>query len=201
MSHLNEYRGHALVTNTSLGIGAAIASRLLHDDRHVTGLDRAEKTISAPYFASLTHDLLDADAVRSALVAIEVDPFVHAAGFMRVGELGSLDLAAGTDMWGVNVAAAMSLASAYPAKGEFVLLATATPMLVDSGRGSVPRVSPDRPLCPARGNRCDHRVSVVQRGCRDHGPTARDLWWVVSVICRATPRIQAPQQLNHIGRL
>jgi NAD(P)-dependent dehydrogenase (short-subunit alcohol dehydrogenase family) len=104
MSHLNEYRGHALVTNTSLGIGAAIASRLLHDDRHVTGLDRAEKTISAPYFASLTHDLLDADAVRSALVAIEVDAFVHAAGFMRVGELGSLDLAAGTDMWGVTVA-------------------------------------------------------------------------------------------------
>src|ERR1700726_265630 len=72
MSHLNEYRGHALVRNTSLGIGAAIASRLLHDDWHVTGLDRAEKTISAPYFASLTHDLLDA---RSALVAIEVDAF------------------------------------------------------------------------------------------------------------------------------
>ena len=118
MSHLNEYRGHALVTNTSLGIGAAIASRLLHDDWHVTGLDRAEKTISAPYFASLTHDLLDADAVRSALVAIEVDPFVHAAGFMRVGELGSLDLAAGTDMWGVNVAAAMPLASACPAERE-----------------------------------------------------------------------------------
>ena len=72
MSPLNEYRGHALVRNTSLGIGAAIASRLLHDDWHVTGLDRAEKTISAPYFASLTHDLLDA---RSALVAIEVDAF------------------------------------------------------------------------------------------------------------------------------
>jgi hypothetical protein len=72
MSPLNEYRGHALVRNTSLGIGAAIASRLLYDDRHVTGLDRAEKTISAPYFASLTHDLLDA---RSALVAIEVDAF------------------------------------------------------------------------------------------------------------------------------
>jgi 3-oxoacyl-[acyl-carrier protein] reductase len=118
MSHLDEYRGHALVTNTSLGIGAAIASRLLHDDWHVTGLDRAEKTISAPYFASLTQDLLDADAVRGALVAIEVDPFVHAAGFMRVGELGSLDLAAGTDMWGVNVAAAMSLAALTPRRAN-----------------------------------------------------------------------------------
>jgi nucleoside-diphosphate-sugar epimerase len=198
MSHLNEYRGHALVTNTSLGIGAAIASRLLHDDWHVTGLDRAEKTISAPYFASLTHDLLDA---RSALVAIEVDAFRSWGRFHARRRTWQLRPSAGTDMWGVNVATAMSLASAYPAKGEFVLLATATPMLVDSGRGSVPRVSPDRPLCPARGNRCDHRVSVVQRGCRDHGPTARDLWWVVSVICRATPRIQAPQQLNHIGRL
>jgi hypothetical protein len=72
MSHLNEYRGHALVTNTSLGIGAAIASRLLYDDRHVTGLDRALS--GAPYFASLTPDLLDADAIRNALVAIEVDP-------------------------------------------------------------------------------------------------------------------------------
>ena len=202
MSHLNEYRGPALVTNTSLGIGAAIASRLLYDDRNVTGLDRALS--GAPYFASLTHDLLDADAVRSALVATKVDAFVHAAGFLRVGELGSLDLAAVADMWGVNVAAAMPLASACSAEGELVLIATATPMLVDSGRGSVPHVSPDRPLCPARGNRCDHRVSVVRRGCRDHGPTARDLWWVVSVICRATrgkPRIQVPQQLNHIGRL
>jgi NAD(P)-dependent dehydrogenase (short-subunit alcohol dehydrogenase family) len=37
----------------------------------------------------------------------------------------------------------MSLASAYPAKGEFVLLATATPMLVDSVRaGAACHASP-----------------------------------------------------------
>ena len=50
MSPLNEYRGHALVTNTSLGIGAAIASRLLHDDRHVTGFRSRRKDYQRPLF-------------------------------------------------------------------------------------------------------------------------------------------------------
>jgi nucleoside-diphosphate-sugar epimerase len=127
MSHSNAHRGHALVTGASSGIGA---SRLLHDDWYVIGLDRTEPTINAPRFSSLTLDLLDAEDVHSALDTIKVNAFVHAAGFMRVGELGSLDLAAGTDMWRVNVAAAMlladTLAPKLPRGGRIVLIGSRT---------------------------------------------------------------------------
>jgi NAD(P)-dependent dehydrogenase (short-subunit alcohol dehydrogenase family) len=102
----------------------------LHDDWYVIGLDRTEPTINAPRFSSLTLDLLDAEDVHSALDTIKVNAFVHAAGFMRVGELGSLDLAAGTDMWRVNVAAAMlladTLAPKLPRGGRIVLIGSRT---------------------------------------------------------------------------
>ena len=109
MNHANQHRGHALVTGASSGIGVAIASRLLRDGWYVTGLDRTEPIINGPYFSPLMLDLSDADAVRCALCTLKVNDLVHAAGILRFGELGSLDFAAGTDMWRVNVAAAMLL--------------------------------------------------------------------------------------------
>jgi NAD(P)-dependent dehydrogenase (short-subunit alcohol dehydrogenase family) len=126
MKQINQHPGHALVTGSSSGIGAAITSRLLHDGWSVTGLDRSEPTIDAPHFSSLIVDLFDTDAVRSALGNIQVDALVHAAGILRVGQLGSLDLGAGTDMWRVNVAAAMLLADilapGLPRGGRIVLI-------------------------------------------------------------------------------
>jgi NAD(P)-dependent dehydrogenase (short-subunit alcohol dehydrogenase family) len=130
MTHSTANNGHALVTGASSGIGAAIASRLLHDGWQVTGLDRTEPTINANHFSSLTIDLLDADDLRSTLAPIQVNAFVHAAGFMRVGNLGSLDLAAGEDMWRVNVGAAVlladTLAPKLPRGGRIVLVGSRT---------------------------------------------------------------------------
>jgi hypothetical protein len=129
MNHANQHRGHALVTGASSGIGVAIASRLLRDGWYVTGLDRTEPIINGPYFSPLMLDLSDADAVRCALCTLKVNDLVHAAGILRFGELGSLDFAAGTDMWRVNVAAAMLLDDSganASSRGRIVLIGSRT---------------------------------------------------------------------------
>jgi 3-oxoacyl-[acyl-carrier protein] reductase len=113
----------------SRGQAVAIASRLLRDGWYVTGLDRTEPIINGPYFSPLMLDLSDADAVRCALCTLKVNDLVHAAGILRFGELGSLDFATGTDMWRVNVAAAMLLDDSganASSRGRMVLIGSRT---------------------------------------------------------------------------
>jgi NAD(P)-dependent dehydrogenase (short-subunit alcohol dehydrogenase family) len=102
---------HALVTGTSSGIGQAIARRLLDGGWRVTGFDLAPPSIQAAAFHPVSVDLTDTRAALDALdAAQDVTALVHAAGIMRGGRLGSLDLSASDLLWRVHVDAAIALA-------------------------------------------------------------------------------------------
>lgn len=126
----SEKCGHALVTGSNSGIGAAIAHRLLGEGWRVTGLGRRKSNIEAPGFSSLMVDLCDLARLRGALEDLSVTALVHAAGFMRVAELGQLDLAHGNEMWRVHVEAAAMMANILVPKmtagGRIVLIGSRT---------------------------------------------------------------------------
>jgi len=104
----------AIVTGTSSGIGAAIATRLLADGWRVIGLDRAAPTINHPAFTSIAIDLGSRAERRDEINRIErVDALVHAAGIMRGGRLGELDHEAGDLLWRIHVDAAIRLADHF----------------------------------------------------------------------------------------
>lgn len=102
--------GHAVVTGVSSGIGAAIAARLLREGWQVTGLSRSAPDLVSPRFAHRTVDLLDEAALLASVDDLHATAFVHAAGLMRGGVIGSLDAAAGRALWRLHVEAASLLA-------------------------------------------------------------------------------------------
>jgi 3-oxoacyl-[acyl-carrier protein] reductase len=102
----------ALVTGTSSGIGKAIAERLLADGWEVIGLDIASASLDASKFRHVTVDLCEARAAEAAVrQAGPVQAWVHAAGVLRVGSLGSLVSADGELMWHLHVQAATRIAN------------------------------------------------------------------------------------------
>ena len=102
-----------MVTGSSSGIGRAIVQILLDEGWRVTGLDLASATITHSAFRSVSVDLTDGDAIHaSARDAGELDALVHAAGVLRVGNIGALDHSGGALMWKLHVDAATRLADA-----------------------------------------------------------------------------------------
>jgi 3-oxoacyl-[acyl-carrier protein] reductase len=101
------------VTGASAGIGLAVAQAAIDADWSVIGLDRSDTPFAHARYAHVLCDLsAPAELARVAERIGEADAFVHCAGFMRVGQVGSLDPNDGLAMWNVHVHAATVLVNA-----------------------------------------------------------------------------------------
>lgn len=117
---------HALVTGVSSGIGAAIADHLLQQGWQVTGFSRTPVQKDHSAFTSVSVDLLDANLLKQALLALpKVDALVHAAGMMAAAPLGELDEEQSARLWYLHVQVAQIMANALQpqmAQGDRILL-------------------------------------------------------------------------------
>ena len=117
---------HALVTGVSSGIGAAIADHLLQQGWQVTGFSRTSVQNDHPAFTSVSVDLLDANLLKQALLALpKVDALVHAAGMMAAAPLGELDEEQSARWWYLHVQVAEIMANVLQpqmTQGDRILL-------------------------------------------------------------------------------
>lgn len=115
-----------VITGSSAGIGRAIAQRVVALGGEVHGLDRSAATLADRRFHARQVDLSDGDAVDRVGRELQfADALVHAAGVLRVGNVGALDAASGEAMWRIHVDAAARLANAL------------VPAMAARGRGRV----------------------------------------------------------------
>ncbi len=77
------------------------------------GFDCASSPHRHAAYRHFESDVSDAVGLAVSLKTLPpIDAFVHAAGVLRVGALGALDLAAGETMWRIHVSAAAQIANA-----------------------------------------------------------------------------------------
>lgn len=194
-SSLNQKR--VLVTGASSGIGAEIAQKLLSAGWTVIGMSRSKPQIEHDRFSFLPVDLSSRDALEDALQQIDgLDALVHAAGILRVGSVGSINLDDGLDMWRLHVEASTQLIDRLAPRlsdgGRIVLLGSRT------ARGSASRAqyAASKAAMVGLGRSC--AIELAPRGITVN---------IVSPGATDTPMLKDPKRANvapkmpPIGRL
>lgn len=123
--------GAILVTGSQSGIGAAIASRLVREGRQVIGVDLIASAEAGSGYQQLGADLTDPDQIRVLCDRLPpIAALVHAAGFMRTGDIASLDPGDGQSMWAIHVQALVLLAQrlvpSMPSGGRLLAIGSRT---------------------------------------------------------------------------
>jgi 3-oxoacyl-[acyl-carrier protein] reductase len=186
----------AIVTGTSSGIGQAIAVKLLSEGWHVHGIDIAPSKLQNASLTSWQLDLTQTDALANTLDQILgqhlPQVLVHAAGVLRVGSLGSLDMQAGHLMWQLHVEVATQLANKV------------LPIMQQAGKGRMvlvgSRVSSG---IAGRSQYAASKAALVSLArswaaeCIADGVTVN----VVSPAATDTPMLQDPARANTTPRL
>jgi 3-oxoacyl-[acyl-carrier protein] reductase len=106
---LNKMPQLAVVTGSSSGIGLAITSLLLDQGWNILGVDRSLPSVDHANYEHLILDLLNDDLIHESMKNIKADAFVHAAGFLKVANIGELDLNVGTEMWHLHTHASAAI--------------------------------------------------------------------------------------------
>lgn len=115
-----------LVTGTSSGIGLAIAEHLLTHGHKVVGLDANPSKIKSENFEPITIDLLQQTDVAALLENhTDAQSLVHAAGVLRVAQIGKLSEVDFDSMWRLNVSSVS------------VMVNLLAPHMAQRGRGRV----------------------------------------------------------------